>query len=183
MNPVAAFGEVRHIGYVVPPERLQAHVAHWARTMGVGPWLLEEHVTVSEYEHLGTARGAVDITLATAQLGSLQMQLLAQHDDHPSAFLDFVERTQGEGGMHHLGFWPPDLARAEELAAEMGWEQWTSGRIDNRGRFRTYLTEDHPGTVIALAEVPETRRQYFETELADLGRRFDPTFDELFVRR
>lgn len=180
MNPVAAFGEVRRLGYVVPAARLRAHVEHWAHTMGVGPWLLFEHPQVDDVWHLGE-RGTLDLTIALSHLGSLQVALIAQHNDQPSTYLDFLERSSGEGGLHHLSFWPSDLDRAEEQAAEWRWELWTAGRIGPAGRFRHYLTEDHPGTVIELAEVTGRRRELYEVELAGASRRFDPAVDPLYL--
>lgn len=180
MNPVAAFGEVRGLGYVVPAERLRAHVEHWAYTMGVGPWLVAEHLPVHDVVHLGEP-GALELTVAISYVGSLQVALVAQHDDQPSTYLDFLERTRGEGGLHHLTFWPPDLDRAEEQAAEWGWELWTAATIGPLGRIRLYLTEDHPGTVIELAEVSGRQRELFEVELAEASRRFDPATDALFT--
>jgi hypothetical protein len=178
MNPVAAFGEVRGLGYVVPAERLRAHVEHWAHTMGVGPWRLVEHPPVHDVTHLGEP-STLDLTIAVAHASTLQVVLIAQHGEQPSTFLDFLERTRGEGGLHHLTFWPPDLDRAEEQAAEWGWELWTAGSVWPFGRFRHYLTEDHPGTVIELAEVPD--RPLFEVELTEASRRFDPAAGPLYT--
>jgi hypothetical protein len=72
---------------------------------------------------------------------------------------------------------------AEELVAAAGWQLWTGGRIGARGRFRYYLTEAHPGTVIELAEVTGRRLEYFATEFAAWSRSFDPRADPPFVSR
>lgn len=156
MSPVSWFGEVRRLGYVVPAGRLHAHLDHWVHTLDVGPWLLVEHPRVSEFVHLGQP-GTIDMTVAVAQLGNLQVALIAQHDRQPSSYLEFLERTGGQGGLHHLAHWPRDLALAERQAEAMGWELWSAGSIEGLGRFRQYLTEDHPGTVIELGDEPIMR--------------------------
>jgi hypothetical protein len=180
MSPVSSFGEIRRLGYVVPAGRLHAHLDHWVRTLGVGPWLVVERPQVSELVHLGQP-GTIDLSVAIAQLGSLQVALVAQHDRQPSAYAEFLERTGGQGGLHHLAYWPRDLALAERQAEELGWELWTAGHIDGVGRFRQYLTEDHPGTVIELGEVAPELASVVD-ELEERGRRFDPSIDDPVLR-
>jgi hypothetical protein len=180
-NPVAAWGEVRQLGYVVPAHTLAQHLEHWGRVMGLGPWLLVEHPPVTEFVHRGTP-GELDFTIAIAHLGALQVELIAQHSDQPSTYLDFLDRNP-DGGLHHVAWWPDDMDAAEALAASAGWELWSGGRIGPNGRFRYYVTESHPGTVIELAEVTGRRLEYFETQFAGWSRTYDPRSDELFVVR
>lgn len=181
MSPVHAFGEIRRLGYVVPAGRLHAHLDHWVHTLGVGPWLLVEHPRVSDLVHLGQP-GTVDLSVAVTQLGGMQVALFAQHDRRPSAYLEFLERTGGQGGLHHLAYWPRDLSLAERQAEDMGWELWTAGCIEGVGRFRQYLTEDHPGTVFELGEVSPELASVVDDELEGLARRFDPSVDDPVLR-
>jgi hypothetical protein len=181
VNPIAAWGEVRQLGYVVPEHTLSDHIHHWARRMGVGPWLLVEHPPVDEFVHAGEP-GHLDFTIAITHMGALQVELIAQHNDQPSTYLDFLAANPN-GGLHHVAFWPTDMGIAEGDAEAAGWELWSGGRIGPSGRFRYYRTEAHPGTAIELAEVSGRRLDYFETEFADWSRHFDPTAGEVFVPR
>lgn len=182
MSLVGWFGEVRRLGYVVPPGRLHAHLDHWVHTLGVGPWLLVEHPAVTDFVHLGQP-GTIDVSVAVASLGGLQVALYTQHDRQPSAYFEFLERTGGQGGLHHLAHWPRDLDLAERHAEELGWELWSAGRLDGVGRFRQYLTEDHPGTVIELGEVSPELLTVYDDELAERARHFDPAVDDPVIRR
>jgi hypothetical protein len=51
------------------------------------------------------------------------------------------------------------------------------------GRFRQYLTEDHPGTVVELGEVAPELAAVVDDELEERSRGFDPTVDEPVLRR
>lgn len=181
MNPTAIWGEVRQLGYVVPESTLGSHVQHWARTMGVGPWLVVEHPPVDDFIHAGLP-GQLDFTIAITHMGALQVELIAQHNDQPSTYLDFLEDNPN-GGLHHIAYWPPDMDAAEVAAADAGWELWSGGRIGPNGRFRYYRTASHPGTVIELAEVTGRRLEYFEQEFAEWSRRFDPRHDDIVAPR
>ncbi len=181
MNPVAAFGEVRQLGYVVPRGTLHEHIRHWAEVIGIGPWLLVEHPPVDEFVHLGQP-GVLDFSIAIAHMGALQIELIEQHNDQRSTYLDFLDRNPA-GGMHHIAYWPTDMDAAEELAAATGWELWSGGRIGPKGRFRYYVTESHPGTVIEFAEVTGRRLEYFTNDFAAWSRTFDPASDPTFVER
>jgi hypothetical protein len=181
VNPVAAFGEVRQLGYVVPAATLHQHITHWVDVLGIGPWLLVEHPPVDDFVHRGQP-GQLDFSIAIAHMGDLQVELIAQHNDQPSTYLDFLERCP-EGGLHHIAYWPADMDAAEALVAEAGWELWSGGRIGPKGRFRYYVTDAHPGTVMELAEVTGRRLEYFATEFAAWSRTFDPRVDSHFVAR
>ena len=63
MNPVAAFGEVRQLGYVAPAATLHQHITHWVDVLGIGPWLLVEHPPVDDFVHRGQP-GHLDFSIA-----------------------------------------------------------------------------------------------------------------------
>jgi hypothetical protein len=198
MNPTALWGEVRQLGYVVPAHLLTAHVQHWARTMGVGPWLIVEHPPVDDFVHHGQP-GQLDFTIAITHMGALQVELIAQHNEQPSTYLDFLH-DHPDGGLHHIAYWPTDMDAAEADAETMGWDLWSGGRIGPNGRFRYYdtggaidgfaaATADavaplaHGGTVVELAEVTGSRLDYFQNHFAELSRMWDPRTDDLLAPR
>jgi hypothetical protein len=181
-TPAGLWGEIRQLGYVVPAAQLQQAIADWVRVRGVGPWYVVEHPPVADFSHRGVP-GTLDFTFALAQAGSMQIELIVQHNDQPSTYLEFLAATGGVGGLHHYAYWPDDIEAAFAEATDvLGYELWTTGRIGPAGRFRYFLTQDHPGTVVEHANITSSTREFF-ADLAERNRRFDPVRDDWFVSR
>jgi hypothetical protein len=89
---IQRLGPVAQIAYVVP--NLQDAIRHWARTLGIGPWLVIPHIEYRVHEYEGRPTRA-DISIALAYSGELQIELIEQHNDEPSVY-----RRTGNG-MHH----------------------------------------------------------------------------------
>ena len=107
------FGEIRQVAYLV--HDLQKAMRHWTEVLGIGPFFYVENMTA----HGSTFRGlptAPELSLAMAQSGPVQIELIQQHNDAPSQFLDY-KRT-GFEGQHHIAFWTKsfddDMARYRE---------------------------------------------------------------------
>jgi hypothetical protein len=109
------------MGYVVPD--LEAAMAQWAQVLGAGPFTRLPHVAVENGRYRG-APTEVDISVATAELGVIQLELIEQHDDVPSCYRDLFER--GNGGLHHVAVrttaYDDELARYERLGCARAFE-------------------------------------------------------------
>ena len=163
MRGYEVLGPLRQNGYVVVD--MDAALAHWVDVLGIGPWHVYEHLPVEEFSYRGTP-STIDMTIALSQQGTLQLELIAQHDEQPSVYRDFLELNGGRGGLHHLAFWPEDMDAATAKGHELGWELGMQGRVGPAGWFKYFLTEDHGGTVMELASV---RRQWWWEEEAERG--------------
>ena len=96
-------------------EDLEAGMAHWARALRVGPFFTLPHVKYlsSVYREQSTT---LDISLAFAFSGDMQIELVQLHDDAPSVFREHLDRF-GHGA-HHLGAVCDDFeAEIERLVA------------------------------------------------------------------
>ena len=78
----------------------------WARELGAGPFFLLEHIPLENVVHRGTPT-TLDHTAAFGQLGSIMIELVQQHGEHPSVFRDMY--TAGEYGLHHMAYFAADL--------------------------------------------------------------------------
>ncbi|RYY38145.1 MAG: ABC transporter permease [Sphingomonadales bacterium] len=105
------------IQYAWVVSNLEEAIHHWHRTLGVGPFLVNRELQISEPRHRGQPR-AVRFSTAVAQSGSAQIELVEQHDDGPSAFRDTV--PEGETRLHHVAIVAADyeatLARYADVA-------------------------------------------------------------------
>lgn len=78
---------------------LDAAIRHWVENVRVGPFFKIPHVQVSDFRYRGTP-GTLDFSGALAQSGPMQIELIEQHSDGPSAYRDTF--APGEEGFHHM---------------------------------------------------------------------------------
>lgn len=150
-------GPIRQLGYVV--DDVEAAMAHWSEVMGVGPWFYNPHVPIEDYHYDGQSYEPHN-SVALANSGEMQVELIQTQNDVPSMYRDFMAR--GLRGLQHVAFWTTtfdeDLARMEArgLSVKMG------GRVGEDGRFIYFEQEHHPGTVIELSEVVGPKGRLFD---------------------
>lgn len=85
---------------------------HWIETCGVGPFFVLEHVPMEALTYRGQPV-KLDFSMALAQAGGMQIELVQQHCDTPSVYRDSVPK--GQSAFHHLALFAKDFDR--ELAA------------------------------------------------------------------
>ena len=177
------FGAVRQNGYVVPD--IEAALDHWTRVLGVGPFYYFDRAPVEAFRYRGES-SPLEASIALANSGSLQIELIQQRNDAPSMYRDFLAR-ESRGGLHHVAFWTQtfdaDMAR---LGGE-GFEVGQSGRIGADGRFAYFDTEGTakssavmPGTVVELSEISGAKGSFF-ARLAQKAASWDGS--EPIIRR
>lgn len=139
-------GPILQNGYVVRDWRAAA--AHWIDTLGVGPFFVMEHIAFRECRYRG-APAPIDMSVAIAYTGEQQIELVQQHNETPSIYQDFLQRS-GEG-LQHVGALVPDLSAALDAN---GWRT----RIVQEGvtaigqRFAYVDTVKHNGSMLELIE-------------------------------
>jgi hypothetical protein len=150
-------GQIRQLGYVV--HDIEAAMDQWSRTLGVGPWFYNPKVPIENYRYRGEAY-APHNSVALANSGFVQVELIQTRNDVPSMYRDFLQA--GRTGLQHVAYWTAhyddDLAR---LRAQ-GFAPVMSGEVGAQGRFVYFDTEFHPGTVIELSEVAGPKGRMFD---------------------
>lgn len=56
---------------------------HWIGVMGVGPWYYMDRVKIDWFRHRGR-ESTVEMSIALANSGDLQIELIQQRNDAPS---------------------------------------------------------------------------------------------------
>src|SRR5512139_591552 len=92
------FGPVMQLGFVVPD--LERAMEHWTGTVGVGPFFVMSHIKFAEAIYRGAPTDA-DISVAVAQWGEVQVELIQQFNESPSIYSHFPGRAAG--GLQHVG--------------------------------------------------------------------------------
>jgi hypothetical protein len=108
------FGKAEHSAYVVPD--FDAAVQRLLDA-GIGPVFAMNRIRVA-----ARFRGERHDPLFSAAFcysGGIQLEFLAQHDDTPSAYKEYIVRNPG-GGLHHTAYFTPQGFDAALADANMG---------------------------------------------------------------
>jgi catechol 2,3-dioxygenase-like lactoylglutathione lyase family enzyme len=140
-------GAVRQNGYVV--RDVDAAMVSWL-AIGVGPWF-----TMREFpQQNGAYRGELCepvLSIAFANSGPLQLELIQQHDDGPSIYREFLDA--GREGFHHLAWWTDDFPATMAKVEAAGWPVVQSGDGNGVAHFAYFELDGATSTVIEMMEL------------------------------
>ena len=152
------FGPIRQNGYVV--KDMEAALEYWVGAMAVGPWFLVEKVELDWFRHRGE-RQAPKLSIALANSGDLQIELIQQHDQTPTMYREFLDA--GREGLQHVAFWSTEYQALYDDMLAKGYELGHEGQIGGeRGRFAYFESNAHPGTVIEISDISGPKGELFE---------------------
>lgn len=152
------FGKVCQNGYVV--RDIEAALKHWTEVLGVGPFYYIEHVKMDWFTYRGEPSNA-EVSIALANTGDLQIELIQQRNDAPSMYRDFLEA--GREGLQHMSYWTRDYQADFERFLSLGYQVGQEGQIGGpQGRFAYFETETHPGTIIEVSDISGSKGVFFE---------------------
>ena len=159
---MAAFNQ---IGYVV--DDLDEALAYWVDVVGIAPFFVYRDFELAECFYDDEPITQV-ISVAFAQAGPVQVELIEQHGDTPSAYLG-----RASGNAHHVAVWTRDYDRDVDAFRGRGLTdlQWgtASGKPDERF---VYLAPSGPGPMIEVVEVLEPKQRTYAA-IADAARSYD----------
>src|SRR5438094_7008669 len=95
------FGPMRQVGIVV--RDIEKAMRHWVEVCGVGPWFYAEQLPMHEFRSKGTPQDSKG-SIALANSGDIQLELIQQRNDVPSLDRDFL--AAGHERMQHWWSWP-----------------------------------------------------------------------------
>ena len=108
------FGKAEHVAFVVAD--FDAAVQRLLEA-GIGPVFTMRRIRVPA-RYRGERHDPL-FSAAFAYTGSLQIELLCQHDETPSAYLEYIRRNPG-GGMHHSAYFCDSFDQALADASARG---------------------------------------------------------------
>ena len=100
-------------------------MAHWSEVAGVGPWFYIERAPIHHFEYRGRPY-EIHLSIALANSGALQLELIEQRNDVPSLYREFLDA--GNEGLQHIAYWTErfDADRARALEAD-SWSDTRGG--------------------------------------------------------
>lgn len=152
------FGPVRQVGYVV--RDIEAAMRHWA-ALGVGPWFYKAKIESTEFRYYGQDSRLPQLSIALANSGDVQLELIQPRDDAPTLYRDTLARN-GECAQH-VAYWTMD--RFDDWCRrmlELGYVEGHAGRMGaKRGRYAYFLRPDLPSAMIEISESTGGKAEYF----------------------
>ncbi|CAM4086169.1 VOC family protein [Bordetella muralis] len=153
------FKGARQVGYVV--RDIEKAMKHWSDVLGVGPWFYKEEVGTTEFRYYGKASEPPRLSIALANSGDLQIELIQQRDNAPSLYMDSLKQA-GECAQH-IAYWT--LNEFDAFTArllEHGYVEGHGGQMGTRGRFAYFVHPDLPSGMIEISEMKGGKGEYFD---------------------
>lgn len=153
------FGPVRQNGYVV--RDIHAAMDHWINVLGVGPWFYVDRVKTDYFRYRG-ADSDMQMSVALADSGDLQIELIQQRNDAPSLYRDFLEA--GHEGLQHIAYWSNDFQTLYDSLLAKGHAVGHEGAIGGeQGRFAYFdIPAPHPGALLEISDISGPKGKLFE---------------------
>jgi hypothetical protein len=165
------FGSPNQNGYVV--RDIEAAMEAWL-AVGVGPWIYFEDVPIDWFRHRGQD-SPLKMSVALANTGDLQLELIQQRNGAPSMYREFLEG--GNEGFQHISYWSTDYQALYDKALAEGFTVGHEGCIGGeQGRF-AYLESPAVAltkTVIEISDVTGAKGDFF-AYLRDEAKSWDGT--------
>jgi hypothetical protein len=139
----------------------------YTELLGVGPWFKRGPV-VAETARFRGEPTELELTLARGFTGHSMVELIEQHNDAPSVFLESIERSGY--GFHHWAVGVAEIDPAVARFTDKGYEVVLTDRLPTGGEVR-YLdtTKDLAGMVELIEMNPGQERHYTSFHAASLA--------------
>jgi len=161
-------GPIRQNAYVV--HDLEESMRQWL-SIGIGPWTVLPSFAQSDSRFRGQVTAPV-VSIAFANSGDLQIELIHQEDESPSIYKEFTDG--GRTGFHHIAFWSEDFDATMARAEGAGWPVVHSGSGGGMAKFAYLDPGGFTSTAVEIMELNGVTR--WMTELVrDAARDWDGT--------
>lgn len=164
-----AFGQpidgIIQVAYTV--EDIDRAMPHYTDLLGVGPWFKRGPLTADTALYRGEPTD-LELTLARGFTGHSMVELIEQHNDSPSVFMETISRVGY--GFHHWGVGVEDIDAAVARCASLGYEVVLSDELPTGSAVR-YLdtTKDLPGMIELIEMNAAQERHYTSFHAASLA--------------
>tara|TARA_B110000238_G_C16123101_1_gene437996 strand:+ start:1159 stop:1686 length:528 start_codon:yes stop_codon:yes gene_type:complete len=150
------FGPIKQSGFIVTS--LDEALEYWTKNLRIGPFFRFDHVELDYFRYRGQ-ESAVDLSIALAQSGDMQIELVQQHNNAPSPYLDFYN-SQGPG-LQHYSVWSSDYDNEMSRFSEEGVGLLAEGRLAGGVRFAYFEGGEDGQPVMEIADhTPATAALY-----------------------
>lgn len=163
----ALFGPITQVAFVT--RDIHATMDFYVNQLGIGPWFMADRA-VNRHRYRGR-ECEFTMSVAMADAGGLQLELMQTHDEVPTMYLDWMKRPFERELQQHICFWPLDYDARVEKALKAGYEVVQDGATA-RGRFIYFTHPRDPDQVVEFTE-PTPARQAFNAAIARAAKDWD----------
>lgn len=142
----SVFGNVRQIGLM--SRDIDRSMQYFVDAWGMGPWFVLRRVKASMLYN-GTP-SELEVSIAMANCGDLQFEIVSQHNDAPSLYQDALKRTPALH-VQHVAVWTDDVAGVETRAHAKGWAT-VFETLSGPGRSAFVIHPDEPMVCIEISD-------------------------------
>lgn len=154
---------------------VEAAARAWIAATGIGPFFLVPHIQLAEMDYRGKPAEGLDFSVALAQSGGTQIELIQQHCDRPSAYRDTIAR--GEQGFHHFCIYTNEYDATRQRYIDQGFESAVDGKFGTM-RFCYIDTSPALGCMIEIVEEDAVETDAF-TRIAAAAQGWDGVTDPI----
>lgn len=154
---------------------VEAAARAWTAATGIGPFFLVPHIRLAEARYRGAPSDGIHFSVAIAQSGGTQIELIQQHCDRPSAYRDTI--AKGATGFHHFCIYTDDYDATRQRYLDQGFVSAVDG-VFGTMRFCYVDTSPTLGCMIEIVEQDDAQTAAF-TRIADGARDWDGVTDPI----
>ena len=153
------FGPIRQLGYVVAD--MEAAIRHWLDVDGVGPWFVMDRFELLEFRYNGAPAPDPGMSLAFANSGDLQIELLYQPPGRQSMLSEFraLHPLPPQGMLQHWSAWCDDYDAVYARAVAAGLAVAQEGRTV-RVRFAYFRANQGGADGIEISDNPPAAQAF-----------------------
>lgn len=154
---------------------VEAAAKAWIETTGIGPFYMVPHIQLTEMTYRGAPGEGLDFSVALAQSGGMQIELIQQHCDRPSAYRDTI--AKGVQGFHHFCIYTDDYDACRQRYVDQGLVVAVDSKF---GEMRFCYVDASPsiGCMIEIVEQNDNQGEAF-TRIAQGAADWDGVTDPI----
>jgi hypothetical protein len=154
---------------------LEAACMKWVKTTGIGPFLIAPHLKLDTLVYRGKKNSSLEFSLAIAQSDGVQVELIQQHCDNPSAYRDTI--SKGKEGFHHICLYPEDYDATYQWYVKQGYAVAIDG-VFGETRFSYLDTSADIGCMVEILEQNPVQTDFFQ-RVVDAANTWDGKTDPI----
>ena len=167
------FGDMRQIAFVV--HDIDQAMEYWTQVLGIGPFFIKRNIEFADYCFRGTSAESPTVSIALANSGFMQIELVQQHDNTPSIYREFLDANKE--GLQHVSAWMTHEAmqnRKRDLLVQ-GVSVAQECVIPSSGVHLVYFETTHNGAgiIYEISDLLEPRHQVRIQNIANAAQVWD----------
>lgn len=173
VTPGQTSPHLMQVAFIV--DDVEAAAKAWIATTGIGPFYMVPHIELTEMTYRGEPGEGCDFSVALAQSGGMQVELIQQHCDRPSAYRDTI--AKGAQGFHHFCIYTDDYDACRQRYVDQGFVVAVDSKFGDM-RFCYVDTSPALGCMIEIVEQDDLETEAF-TKIARGAADWDGVTDPI----